>query len=214
MSFLSRLKASPSLVLRALVTLGAVAAIVGAVATSLSQPAPPGADALEELLALVAVGALTRRYGIPLPGHGFSSYILGVVTYATLDRGWPFAVVVAPVATLAGDLALRRLRLAAALDTAAHMTAGTAIAGLAYAGLDGATGADAVSAANLGPLAVFAVLLPSIVNATFYLELRLGRGVAWVDSRLTARWEAVVCTCSAGLALAALPLAHASLETP
>jgi methyl-accepting chemotaxis protein/putative methionine-R-sulfoxide reductase with GAF domain len=214
MSSLPRLKVSPGLAVRALVTLGAVASIVGAVAAFAGESVAPGADVFEELVALVVLGALTRRYGIPLPGNGFCSYIVGVVIYATLDRGWPFGVVVALLATLAGDLGLRRLPLVTGLSNAAHMTAGTALAGLAYARLDGALGADAVSAANLGPLAVLLVLLPGVVNATFYLDLRLGGTLAWVDSRLTARWETVVSVCAGGLALAALRLAHTGLETP
>ena len=56
-------------------------------------------------------------------------------------------------------------------------------------------------------------ILLLVVNATFYLELALGRSLAWVDPRLTARWEAVVYACSAGLALGWLALMHASLDT-
>ena len=213
MSSLSRLKASPGLLIRALVALGAAAAIAAAVAAYASGRSALGADVAEELVVLVIVGALARRLGIALPGNGFSSYILGVVAYATLDRGWPFGVVVGPVAMLAGDLALRRLPLAAALDNAAHLTAGGAVAGLVYEGLGGATGAQAIGAANLFPLVVFLLLLPCVVNATFYLELALGRSLAWVDPRLTARWEAIVYTYSAGLALGWLALLHASVDT-
>jgi len=213
MSSLSRLKASPGLLIRALVALGAFAAIAAAVATSVSGRSPLGADAAEELVVLVVVGALARRFGIALPGNGFSSYILGVMAYATLDRGWPFGVVVGPVAMLVGDVALRRLPLAAALDNAAHLTAGGAVAGLVYERLGGAAGAAAITAANLPALVTFLALLPLVVNATFYLELALGRSLAWVDSRLTARWEAVVYACSAGLALGWLALMHASLDT-
>src|SRR2546430_10573485 len=86
MSSLSRLKASPGLLIRALVALGAVAAIAAAVATYASGRAALGADAAEELVVLVIVGALVRRLGIALPGNGFSSYILGVTAYAMLDR--------------------------------------------------------------------------------------------------------------------------------
>jgi len=196
MSSLSRLKASPGLLIRALVALGAAAAIAAAVAAYASGRSALGADVAEELVVLVIVGALARRLGIALPGNGFSSYILGVVAYATLDRGWPFGVVVGPVAMLAGDLALRRLPLAAALDNAAHLTAGGAVAGLVYEGLGGATGAQAIAAANLFPLVVFLLLL-----------------LAWVDPRLTARWEAIVSTYSAGLALGWLALLHASVDT-
>src|SRR5213082_581155 len=213
MSSLSRLKASPGLLIRALVALGAVAAIAGAVMAFVSGQTPFGVDALEEALALAIVGALARRFGIALPGNGFTSYILVVMAYATLDRGWPFGVLVGPAAMLAGDVALRRLPLAAALDNAAHLTAGGAVAGLVYERLGGATGTAAIAAPGLPTLVVFLLLLPVVVNATFYLELALGRSLAWVDPRLTARWEAVVYACSAGLALGWLALMHASVDT-
>src|SRR5437773_7571817 len=212
MSALSRLKASPGLLVRALVALGAVAAVAAGLAAFASRRVPLGADVAEEIAVLVVVGALTRRYGIALPGNGFSSYILGVTAYASLDRGWPFGVVVAWLAMIAGDLALRRLPVAAALDNAAHLATGAALAGLAYARLGGATGAQALTASNLVPLVAFLVLLPCIANGTFYIELALGRTFAWVDAALTARWEAVVYACSVGLALACLALTHASID--
>jgi methyl-accepting chemotaxis protein/putative methionine-R-sulfoxide reductase with GAF domain len=212
MSALSRLKASPGLLVRALVTLGAVAAIAAGFAALASRRVPLDADVAEEIAALVVVGALTRRYGIALPGNGFSSYILGVTAYAILDRGWPFGVVAGSLAMIAGDLALRRLPVAAALDHAAHLATGAALAGLAYARLGGATGAQALAASNLVPLVAFLVLLPCVVNGTFYIELALGRTLAWVDAALTARWEAVVYACSVGLALACLALAHSGID--
>src|SRR6266704_230325 len=212
MSALSRLKASPGLLVRALVALGAVAAIAAGLAAFASRRVPLGAAVAEEIAVLGVVGALTRRYGIALPGNGFSSYILGVTAYAILDRGWPFGVVVASLAMIAGDLALRRLSVAGALDNAAHLATGAALAGLAYARLGGATGAQALTVSNLVPLVAFLVLLPCIVNGTFYIELALGRTFAWVDAALTARWEAVVYACSVGLALACLALAHASID--
>src|SRR2546421_5308877 len=212
MSALSRLKASPGLLVRALVALGAVAAIAAGLAAFASRRVPLGADVAAEIVMLVVVGALTRRYGIALPGNGFSSFILGVTAYAILDRGWAFGVLVAPLTMLAGDLALRRLPVAAALDNAAHLTMGAAVSGLAYARLGGAAAAQALAAGNLVPLIVLLVLLPCVVNGTFYIELALGRSLAWVDAALTARWEAVVYACSAGLALACLGLAHATLD--
>ncbi|HYK81637.1 MAG TPA: methyl-accepting chemotaxis protein [Gemmatimonadales bacterium] len=212
MSSFPRLKASPGLMVRALVSLGAGVALVAALAAYASGRTPVSADAALEVLALVVVGALTRRYGIPLPGNGFASYILGVMAYADLDRGWPFAVVVAPLAMVAGDLALRRLPASVALGNAAHLTAGGAVAGWIYERLGGALGADALDPENFSRLALFLVLLPLVVNATFYLELALGRPLAWVDARLTARWEALVYGCSAGFALVWLALAHGGLE--
>src|SRR2546426_4803989 len=212
MSSLSRLKTSPGLLVRALVSLGAVAAIGGAVAAYTSGRTPLVADMTAQVLALVVIGALARRYGIPLPGNGFASYILGVVAYAVLDHGWPFAVLVAPLAMLVGDLGLRRLPADAALGNATHLTAGSAVAGLVYQRLGGVVGTGALAAANLAPLAVFLAVLPATVNATYYLELALGRSLAWVDARLTARWETIVYACSAGLALVWVWLAHAGLD--
>src|SRR5947209_12810405 len=98
MSFLPRVQASPALLPRALVSLGALFAIGWAALGYASGAARAGPGFTTELLALAVVGALTRRYGIPLPGNGFSSYVLGVVAYALLARGWAFATVVAPLA--------------------------------------------------------------------------------------------------------------------
>lgn len=213
MSALSRVKASSGLLVRALVALGGVAAIVAALGTFASQGMRSGGDVTQEIVILVVVGALTRRYGIPLPGNGFTSYILGVAVFATLDRGWPFCALVAPLAILVGDVALRRLPLGTALDNAAHLTMGAAVAGVAYVRLGGATGAAALAAGNLFPLVVFLALLPCVVNATFYIQLAHGRTHAWLDAALTARWEAVVYACSAGLALGSLGFVHSSLGT-
>src|SRR5881628_2743418 len=157
MSSLPRVQASPALLPRALVSLGALFAIGWAALGYASGAARAGPGFTTELLALAVVGALTRRYGIPLPGNGFSSYVLGVVAYALLARGWAFATVVAPLAVLPGDLWLRRLPPRAAFGNAAHLAAGTAAAGLLYARLGGAIGAEALGANNLSALA--AVLL-------------------------------------------------------
>src|SRR2546423_13603609 len=168
MSSLSRLKTSPGLLIRALVALGAVAAIATALANIASGRPAFGADVAEELVVLVIVGALARRFGIALPGNGFTSYMLGVMAYATLDRGWPFGVVVALVAMVVGDVALRRLPLAAPLDNAAHLTARGAVAGLVYERLGGPTGAPAPAGTNLPPPVRFLLLVPPVRNATVY----------------------------------------------
>jgi len=102
----------------------------------------------------------------------------------------------------AGDLLFRRLRLRAALANAGHLTLGTALVGFLYERLGGAHGTAAVAADNAVPLMVLLVALPALINATFYLELSAAKSVAWVDARLTIRWEAIVFALSAALALA------------
>src|SRR5437667_24159 len=211
MSSLLRVQAAPAQHQRALVTLGALFAIGWAALAYASGAARAGPGSAMELLARAVVGALTRRYGIPLPGNGFSSYVLGVVAYALLARGWAFATVVAPLAVLPGDLWLRRLPPRAAFGNAAHLAAGTAAAGLLYARLGGAIGAEALGAHNLPALAAVLLVLPVVINGTFYLELALGPARAWVDPRLTARWEGTVYACSALLALGWMRLMHAEL---
>src|SRR3989441_11978918 len=129
--------------------------------------------------------------------------------FAILDRGWAFAAIVAPFAMLVGDVLMRRLPLRAALGNAAHLTAGSTFVGLMYARLSGATGVAAVSADNAWVVALTVVMLPIIVNGTFYLELALGQTIAWVDARLTLRWESIVYLVSAALALTWLAVAHA-----
>src|SRR3989440_10593057 len=100
MSPIPRLKTSPGLLIRALVALGAAAAIAAALANIASGRSALGADAAEELVVLVIVGALARRFGIALPGYGFTSYILRVMAYAPLDRGWAFGGRAGPAAML------------------------------------------------------------------------------------------------------------------
>src|SRR5438552_1539832 len=211
MSPLPRPKPSPGVLVRALVSLGAVWAMAAALAAYVAGRAVPGPGFGAEFATLVVIGALARRYGVALPGNGFSSYILGVTAFAVLDRGWACAVLVGPTAMVAGDLMLRRLPPRAALVNAAHLTAGTAVVGLMYDRLGGVAGPDALDPANLGPLVALLALLPVVVNATFYLELALGRSLAWVDAWLTARWETIVYACSIALALAWLRLVHAGL---
>jgi methyl-accepting chemotaxis protein len=199
---------TPQLLVRGAVGAGSVVAVVAALAAlgAGRQPLDPGFPLAFVLLG--AVGMLTRRFGLALPGNGFASYVLGVQLFAIASRGWAFAVLVAPVAMAAGDLFLRRLPVRLALGNAAHLTAGTAVVGLLYQAMGGRVGPEALAAANVWPLVGLWVLLPTVINGTFYLELATGETRAWVDSRLTLRWEATVYAASAGLALGWLALAR------
>src|SRR6267378_1139533 len=208
MSQSPRLRWSPARFVQVTIAVGAALAVGWSLFAYGTGRNPPGPGFGLAALALVVGGALTRRYGVSLPGNGFSSYVLGTLVFAILDRGWTFAALVAPLAMILGDVFLRRLPVRAALVNAAHLTAGSALVGLAYGALGGATGRAALTTANLFPLVALLVLLPLLVNATFYLELALGRTLAWVDAPLTIRWEAIVYLTSALLALGWLGLTH------
>jgi methyl-accepting chemotaxis protein len=202
-----------ALSLRVAVSLAGLASF-GAGALAYARGAAPGGEGLPlAALALVIAAALSRRYGIALPGNGFSSYVVGVMLYAILDRGWAFAALVAPFAMIVGDILLRRLPLKAALNNATHLTVGTTLVGLMYTRMGGQIGAAALTAGNIGPVALVIALLPVLVNGTFYLDLALARTMAWVDARLTLRWETIIYLTSVALALAWFALAHATMPT-
>ena len=181
------------------VMLGALLALVAAIwSNQLPRPFP-----VVELVLTVLAAAATRQFGVPLPGKGFASFVPGVVMFAILRHGWAWGALVAVLGMPAGDLPLRRLRLRSALVNAGHLATGTALVGFAYQqSLHGATGLAALAPGNGGPLLFLLIALPLVVNATFYLELAASaKSIAWVDARLTLRWEAVVYVLCAILAL-------------
>jgi len=175
---------------------------LGLAAVAQTRAGPIDAGLALTFIVLVVAGTLTRRFGVALPGNGFSSYVLGVMLVGILLHGWPFATLVAPFAMGLGDLLVRRLGWRLALSNAAHLTAGTAIVGWLYAAMGGNTGPAALQIENLNPLLGLLLLLPTIINGTFYLELFLTQAVAWVDALLTLRWETIVYATSAALGLA------------
>jgi methyl-accepting chemotaxis protein len=211
MSPLPRLRTTPATLVSGTVSLGALLVVAVASAHYATGQLATGGSFPATLLGLVALGALTRRFGIALPGNGFSSYVLGVTVFATLERGWEFATLVALLLTVLGDFVLRRLPMRLAAANATHLTAGSALVGLLYERIGGATGTLALEADNIGPIAALLVLAMVVINGSFYFELALSRAIAWVDARLTARWEAVVYVASVALALLWFKLVHTSL---
>jgi methyl-accepting chemotaxis protein/putative methionine-R-sulfoxide reductase with GAF domain len=188
----------------ALIQIGVIAGAILAIVVAVGSDAFPSPFPLFELALTIAAAAATREFGLALPGRGFASFVLGVVLFALLRHGWAWAALMAVAAIPLGDLIFRRLPLRAAATNAGHVTFGTALIGFAYERLGGSLGLEAFAPANSMPLLVLVVALPLFINTTFYLELASARTVAWVDSRLTLRWEALVYVLSAGLAFAFL----------
>jgi methyl-accepting chemotaxis protein len=209
-------RARRAALLRAAVVIGAVATVATAINTVATAPARGTGGVFLQFALFVCVGALTRRFGIALPGKGFASFVLGVVLAAQLIHGWAFAVLTAVIGLATGDLALRRARPATVFVVASHLAFGTAITGMLYETVGGGVGAALLTAANLGPLALLTVTLWVVVNGTFYLELALQGMFEWRDARLTLRWELVVYAAAVAFALgwagvdaAGLPLGSA-----
>ncbi len=204
--------ASRTLPLRPAILAGGTLFLIGALVHLARHPESwTGGHGLAAV-ALVLAAALSRRYGLPLPGRGFASLVLGVALLGLLLVGWPTAVLGAAGGMVAGDLLFRRLPAREALGNAAHLAFGTGLTGLLYTGLDGSLGPGAVAVQNLGPLTAAAFALALIVNGTFYLDLAQGPRAAWVDAALTIRWELAVTAAATGAALgwAALASSHQS----
>lgn len=185
------------LVVLPLLELSAVAAIVAAFATG----GMPRSFPLLEFLVLVGAGAALRRFGLPLPGKGFASFIMLLPLFAILDCGWGWAALVGVAGVLIGDLFLRRLPLHAAMATAGLIGFSSTLVGLLYDRLGGAHGALALHGDNALPLALLVIVLPVLPNAFFYLQIYLSDAASFTDPRLTLRWEGIVAVFAVALAI-------------
>jgi methyl-accepting chemotaxis protein len=160
-------------------------------------------------LLILIVAAATRAFGIPLPGKGFASFAVGAVMAGVIALGWTAGALVSGIGIILGDLVVRRLPLRNAIGNTGHFITACAISGSIYYGLaNGALGASAFQSWNSWRLALFITLFLVIANTTFYLQLRLSPAIAWVDARLTARWEGTVAVLATLLALGGLKLAY------
>ena len=199
----SKLKrTSYSAFVRLVAEIGGLGLFLAAVAGLLGDPdLRVGALTLQSIV-IGAAAAGSRRFAVALPGRGIASFVTGVALAAILLRGWQFAVVIMSVGMLFGETVLRRQRVSDALANSGHLTLATGLVGLVYGVIGGETGAASVDVQNLVPLGFAVLALPVLVNSTFYLELALSRGAAWVDAKLTLRWEAVMSLAGSTLAVA------------
>ena len=179
------------------IEVAAIAAVVAAFLTgNIPTPFP-----LVEFALLVAAAALLRRFGLPLPGKGFASFILVVPLFAVLHRGWGWAALVSVVGILIGDVLVRRVPIRVAAANGGLIGFAAVLVGVLYDRIGGVHGALALGSDNALPLVFATVILPLIPNAFFYLQIYLSDAAGFVDPRLTLRWEAVVAVLDVALAL-------------
>lgn len=157
-------------------------------------------------LLLVALATATRPLGIPLPGEGFASFVVGAITAAVLILGWAAGAVVAVICVLLGDAAIRRLPLRTVATLAGHLAVASMVGGLLYRAVGGNFGPGAFNVSNLWPLIVIFLAIPLTANLTFYLQLRASPSVPWIDPGLTLRWELAVTGVSMALAIGLLAI--------
>jgi len=197
---------------RRIVTVAGVAFVAGAIFALVDHPELRAGAFYLQLLILSTAAALSRRFGIALPGKGFASFIMGVTLVAFLLRGWPFAILVGAIGIPGGDVLLRRRTIRESLVTLGHVVLAVGLVGLAYDALGGGLGAAAISADNLLPLAIAILAPPVLANATFYAQLGLAGVLPRTDVKLTLRWEGVVNAAGAGFAMGWVSVATADIS--
>ncbi|HEX5179281.1 MAG TPA: methyl-accepting chemotaxis protein [Gemmatimonadaceae bacterium] len=194
---------------RSVVVFAAFAIPVGFAFHQYARPFPWLGAAL-----LLVVAIATRAFGIPLPGKGFASFAVGAGIAAVVALGWAAGALAAGIGILIGDVAVRRLPLRNAVGNAAHFCTACSLSGMAYYWVaNGQLGASMFVSSNSWRLALLICLFIGILNATFYLQLRLSPAIAWVDARLTARWESTVSVLATLLALTAMRLAYSRADS-
>jgi methyl-accepting chemotaxis protein len=194
------------IVRRAVVTVAVLAIAIGLSFHQFISPFPWSVALLILVLSIAA-----RTFGIPLPGKGFASFVIGVATVSTFALGWAPGALISGLGIVIGDMAVRRLPARNAISSAAHVATAAALGGWLYTLAGGGLGAAAFAPWNVWRLALLCLLVPGIQNSTFYLQLRLSPAIAWVDVRLSMRWEATVVVLAMLLGLGALRLMYVVL---
>ena len=197
---------------RILVTVAGVAFVASAIFALMDHPELRAGAFYLQLLILSTAAALSRRFGIALPGKGFASFIMGVTLIAFLLRGWPFAILVGAIGIPGGDVLLRRRTIKESLVTLGHVVLAVGMVGLGYDSLGGGLGSAAISPDNLLPLAIAILAPPVLANATFYAQLGLAGVLPRTDVKLTLRWEGVVNAAGAGFAMGWVAVATADIR--
>ncbi|MFN2397210.1 MAG: methyl-accepting chemotaxis protein [Gemmatimonadaceae bacterium] len=160
-------------------------------------------------LLLVVATAATRAFGIPLPGKGYASFVVGAGIACIAALGWAAGALVCGIGVVAGDMLTRRLPARNAIGNAGHCATAAAFSGAIYSNVfEGGFGAAAFASWNIWRLMLLILLFIFSVNTTYYLQLKLSPAVAWVDANLTARWEGTVAILATLIALWGLYLGY------
>ena len=112
-------------------------------------------------LLVLALCIAARPFGIPLPGKGFASFVIGPATVSVFALGWAAGALVSAAGMLLGDVAVRRLPARNALSNAAHIAMGCALGGGIYAAIGGGHGAAAFAPWNVWRLLLLCALCRS-----------------------------------------------------
>jgi methyl-accepting chemotaxis protein/putative methionine-R-sulfoxide reductase with GAF domain len=191
------------------IAVGILSAIVGLLLHQYTTPFPWMGAAL-----LLVLSAATRVFGIPLPGKGYASFAVGAGIASVVALGWAGGAVFAGTGILLGDLVGRRLPWRNGLGNMGHFMTAFAVSGTIYYGLaNGGMAQLAFSPGNAWRLGLLILVFLFCANATFYLQLKLSPAIAWVDARLTARWEITVAVLATLLALGGLKVAYQPFTT-
>jgi methyl-accepting chemotaxis protein len=147
--------------------------------------------------ALFLLTAVTRRFGVALPGKWFVSFVPAAVACGSVALGWGAGGVVGCAGFVAGDLVFRRVRLSGTVESAGHLACGIALGGFLYRALGGTWGLSAFAGAGLIRLVLFCLTVSIVANAIVFIEMRTAGTIGRVNPRLTLRWE----TAAAGLGM-------------
>jgi len=146
---------------------------------------------------LFVIAAITRRFGVALPGKWFVSFVPAAAACASVALGWGAGGLVALAGFVAGDLVFRRVRISRIAESAGHLACGIALGGVLYRALGGTWGLSAFQGDGLLRLVLFCLTVSITANAIVFIQMRAAGTIGRVNPRLTLRWE----TAAAGLGM-------------
>lgn len=149
-------------------------------------------------IGLMATAAITRRFGVALPGKWYVSFVPAAAASAAVALGWGAGGVVGSIGFIIGDLLFRRVKFSSTFETAGHLAAGVAVGGGLYRLLGGQYGSQAFYGISLILLVLLYLLVFITSNVVVFAQMRAAGTIGRVNPHLTLRWETV----AAGFGLA------------